>query len=363
VYGMSTALRMWRVASAVMLVGLAASSCGNGASDGAEPIVTSDVSAPAASASVSSVPSPQAPSTIDNSSTSVPATTLPLASPSTLTHVVGDVPYATLSPSQRLDLYMPVGVADPALVVFIHGGGWLTGDKRGELAAAAIELFLGEGYATASVNYRLSGEATFPAQLLDVKAAIRWLRANATVNGYDPSRIAVVGESAGAHLAELLGTTGGEPAFDDGLLGNANTSSDVQAVIDFYGPVDLLATPAQLDANPVCIEQGRALGELDPAIEQLLGSPAAEVPDLAVAANPVTYLTAGRQIPPFLILHGDHDCTVPYQASVTLHTAITDFAGADRSTLVIVPGSGHYLDFDFESQLPTVLEFLAGTIR
>ena len=115
------------------------------------------------------------------------------------------------------------------------------------------------------------------------------------MTGYNPDRIAVVGESAGAHLAELLGTTAGEPAFDDAALGNANVSSDVQAVIDFYGPVDLLATPGSSTRMRRASNKDERWASSTRRIEQLLGAPAAEVPDLAAAANPITYLTDGRQ--------------------------------------------------------------------
>ena len=135
--------------------------------------------------------------------------------------VAADLAYAPLSDAQRLDLYTPPRGETPyPLVVVIHGGGWTVGDKRGELPSAAIPGFLDLGYAVASVNYRLAGEAVFPAQLLDVKAAIRYLRADAPVFHLDPDRFAVVGESAGAHLAALLGTTQAFAEFDDPALGN-----------------------------------------------------------------------------------------------------------------------------------------------
>jgi acetyl esterase/lipase len=319
---------------------------------------------PAALATTSTIASVEGTSVPTRSATAS-ATTPPtsaLASPTALTRVAAELAYATGSSAQRLDLYMPVEVPHPALVVFIHGGGWVTGDKRGPLPRTAVEFFVEQGYAVASVNYRLADEAIFPAQLFDVKAAIRWLRANAGTYGFDPDRMVVVGESAGAHLASLLGVSAGEPRFDDPDLDNAGVSSAVSAVVDFYGPVDLLASPDQLDANAFCQQLGRREGELDPAIEQLLGAPAADVPDLAGAANPITYLTPDRDVPPFLILHGDHDCVVPYQASVALDAAIRDVAGPQGSTLVIVPGSGHYVDFDFESQIPTVIDFLSRTL-
>jgi pimeloyl-ACP methyl ester carboxylesterase len=136
----------------------------------------------------------------------------------------------------------------------------------------------------------------------------------------------------------------------------------VQAVVDFYGPVDLVAADAQLAANPACAGALRPAGEPDPAAAQLLGAPPAAVPELAALANPITHIDADADIPPFLIAHGDADCVVPYQGSVALHEAIVAAAGPDRSTLAIVAGSGHFTEFDAASQIPAVLEFLAATI-
>jgi acetyl esterase/lipase len=309
-----------------------------------------------------------APPTTAEPTTTAPATTVPATS-TTVTPVappvpiVDDVAYASLSPAQRLDLYVPAGRPGPIpLVVFIHGGAWMTGDKRAEYAVGVVALLLDQGYAVASVNYRLSDEAIFPAQLLDVKAAIRWLRTNGPGKRIDPDRIAVAGESAGAHLAALLGTSAGEFELDDPALGSPGVSSAVQAVVDWYGPVDLVTADAQLAENPNCAGSLREPGEPDPASSQLLGAPPDQVPALAATANPITYLTPGREVPPFLIEHGDFDCVVPYQGSVALHEAIEDFAGPGRSQLVIVPGSGHYTAFDAAGQIPTVLEFLASTI-
>jgi acetyl esterase/lipase len=282
------------------------------------------------------------------------------ASTTTSTTVVpaaaSDVAYASVSNAQRLDVYLPSTGRGPfALVIIIHGGGWAVGDKRGELPSAAIPGFLDLGYAVASINYRLSGEAVFPAQLLDAKAAVRHLRAQAGALGLDPDRFAVVGESAGGHLAALLGTTGGMPEFDDPALGNAGVSSAVQAVVDFYGPSDLRTADAQRAENEGCPS------DPDPAIAALIGGPPSSVPDLATAGSPVTYVTARRDLPPFFIAHGDADCVVPHQQSVALHSAI-DAVAPGRSQLLIVPGSGHYLDFDFESVSSALAGFLAATI-
>lgn len=270
--------------------------------------------------------------------------------------VEADVAYAPLSDAEQLDLYLPeIGAPPYPLVVLIHGGGWITGDKRGELPMAAIPGFLALGYAVASINYRLAPAETFPAQLVDVKAAIRYLRANASTFTLNPDRFAVVGESAGAHLALLVGTTADVATFDDPALGNAGVSSGVQAVVDFYGPSDLTTADSQRLLNPMCP------GDADPNIAMLLGGSPAAAPALAAAASPVTYLHAGQELPLFFIAHGDADCVVPYQQSVELHEAIEAVAPG-RSQLAIVPGSGHYMDFDFDSQSTALAAFLAATI-
>jgi acetyl esterase/lipase len=291
----------------------------------------------------------------------VPATTtsaMPVVTTSTtaVAAVAADVAYAPFSDAQRLDVFTPpTGEAPFPLVVIIHGGGWVVGDKRGELASAAIPGFLDLGYAVASVNYRLAHEAAFPAQLLDVKAAIRFLRANAAILRLDPGRFAVVGESAGAHLAALLGTTAHIAEFDEPTLGNVDVSSAVQAVVDFYGPADLTTTDRQRSLNPGCPS------EPDPNIALLLGASPTVAPDLATAASPVTYVHPNREMPPFFIAHGDADCVVPYQQSLQLHAAIEAVAPG-RSQLAIVPGSGHYLAFDFEHVNEALVAFLSATI-
>ncbi len=282
-----------------------------------------------------------------------PASTVPTT---VVRPVAADLAYASLSDAERLDLYVPsTGQAPYPLLVIIHGGGWTTGDKRGELPSAVIPGFLDLGLAVASVNYRLAPEAIFPAQLLDVKAAIRYLRANASAFNVDANRFAVVGESAGAHLAALLGTTEGVAQFDDPALGNGAISSAVQAIVDFYGPADLTTSDNQRALNAGCPS------DPDPNIALLLGASPAVAPDLAEAASPVTYLRAGQDPPPFFIAHGDADCVVPYQQSVELHEAIEAVAPG-RSQLAIVPGSGHYLDFDFASQNEAILTFLTAAI-
>jgi len=265
--------------------------------------------------------------------------------------------YASQSEAQRLDLYVPsTGTRPYPLIVVVHGGGWTTGDKRGELPLSAVPWLLDHGFAVANVNYRLADEATFPAPLLDVKAAIRYLRANAASWDVDPGRVAAIGESAGAHLAALVGTTATEVSFDDPALGNAGVSSAVQAVVDYYGPADLATSDAQRLLNVGCP------AEPDPNIALLLGASPSAAPERAAAASPVSYLHPGSHVPPFFITHGDADCVVPFQQSVELHAAI-DKVAPGSSTLVIVPGSGHYLDFDFNGVKDAVSDFLAASLR
>src|SRR5262245_18845425 len=184
---------------------------------------------------------------------------------------------------QRLDLYLPAKADAPApVIVWVHGGAWMAGGKDGGVPALP---FLDKGYAVASVNYRLSQHAVFPAQIEDCKAAVRWLRANAKAYNLDPRRIGVWGASAGGHLVALLGTSGGVRDLE-GQGGNADQSSRVQAVVDFFGPTDFL----QMDAHAVA---GARLKH-DPAESpesRLIGGPVRENAEQTGRANPANYAT------------------------------------------------------------------------
>jgi acetyl esterase/lipase len=221
-----------------------------------------------------------------------------------------------------LDLYRPEssGEALP-LVVWVHGGGWSKGDKANNVALPLS----GRGYVVASVNYRLSGVASFPAQIEDCRAAIRWLRANASRYHIDPKRVGVWGGSAGGHLVALLGTAGDVAKWDT-VGGHADQSARVQAVCDYYGPT-------QLD---VAKEPGGGRGA-DSAVGRLLGGAVDERKDAARQASPMTYVSADD--PPFLILHGEDDPTVPIEQSEMFDTALRK-AGVD-STFIRVKAAGH----------------------
>ena len=236
-----------------------------------------------------------------------------------------DLPYVpNAAPRQRLDIYLPASAqagAPRPLIVWIHGGAWRIGTKDDCPAARLVSL----GYAAASIEYRFSQDAPFPAQIEDCKAAIRWLRAHSREYGIDPSRIGVWGASAGGHLVALLGVTGHVSDFDTGP--NLDQSSAVQCVIDFFGPTDFLHYGDPPDT----------FSSLGNAVAQLLGGPFSTHQALARSASPIYFVT--RDAAPFLILQGDHDPLVPMEQSVALNAALQK-AGVP-GTLHIVKGGGH----------------------
>ena len=236
-----------------------------------------------------------------------------------------DLPYTANANSreQMLDLYLPPSVDHPLpVVVFIHGGGWYEGDKSECPALPMVHT----GYAVASINYRLTGQARFPAQIFDCKAAIRWLRAHANQYHLDPNKIAVWGSSAGGQLAALLGTSGGVRELE-GNLGSNDQDSRVQAVVDWFGPANFLAAG---NKDALSSEALRAL-------VGLLGALPDEAPMLARSASPITYVS--KNAPQFLIMHGDQDHLVPLAQSQELDAALKKAGVA--SQLIIVNGAGH----------------------
>jgi acetyl esterase/lipase len=242
-----------------------------------------------------------------------------------------DIPYAgTDHARQRLDLYLPKEPLSDKLplIVFIHGGAWQAGDKSGGGRQVADYVATGE-YAGASIGYRLSSDAVWPAQIHDCKAAIRWLRGNAEKHGLDPSRIAVMGSSAGGHLVAMLGTSGGIAALEGDLGDFDSADSRVTCVIDFFGPANLLTMgdfPSSIEHNAASSPESR-----------LIGGAIQEHQDRAREASPQTHVTA--EDAPFLILHGTEDPLVPYDQSVQLDLALRT-AGVE-SHLVRVEGGGH----------------------
>jgi len=230
--------------------------------------------------------------------------------------VIADLEYVAGGHArQKLDLYLPEKAIGPLpVVLWVHGGGWRGGDKANPPAL----VLAAKGFAVASMNYRLSQHAVFPAQIHDCKAAVRWLRAHSAEHGLDPARIGAWGSSAGGHLVALLGTTNGLNDLE-GSEGVQDQSSDVQAVVDWFGPTDLLT-----------------VGKKDTR-SQLIGGDPQEIPDKARRASPMNYVSA--KACPMLIMHGDQDKTVPISQSETFASALRK-SGAD-ATFAVVPGATH----------------------
>ncbi len=218
-----------------------------------------------------------------------------------------------------LDLYVPKSDKPLPLVIWVHGGAWQAGDK-----ANCPAVFLTEqGFAVASVNYRLSQHAVFPAQIEDCKAAVRWLRASAQKYNLDADRFGAWGASAGGHLVTLLGTSGGEKELE-GKGGNPDVSSRVQCVVDYFGPTDFT-------------KMGGSHDKVGSPESNLLGGAVQDQKEKARAANPVTYVDKGD--PPFLIVHGDKDPAVPYSQSTLLEEALKK--ANVPVELVTIKGGGH----------------------
>lgn len=248
--------------------------------------------------------------------------------------VLPEIEYARIGARPlRLDLYLPEprgrGPATPLpLVIWVHGGAWREGDKAPTPAAALVA----RGYAVASVAYRLSQEARFPAQIADCKAGVRFLRANAEKYGLDPDRFGAWGPSAGGHLVALLGTADHVREWDKLVGDHPDVSSRVQAVCDWFGPTDL--TKMAVQAPP-----GSPIDHNAPDAPEarLIGGPVQQNKEKAARANPITYVT--KNAPPFLIQHGDRDTIVPFGQSELLHEALKN-AGVPV-TFERVAGAGH----------------------
>ena len=272
-----------------------------------------------------------------------------------------DLAYASVSPAQKLDIYWPAEGNGPfPVIVAIHGGAFMGGDKRDEQLTPMLEA-LNHGYMVASINYRMSGEALFPALVHDVKAAIRWLRANADAFLVDPVRIACWGGSAGGYLSLMAGVSGEAPLLDDLALGNDAHSSRIQALVDWFGPTDFLQMDAQLAAADMAPDAPFAHSAANSPESLILGGTITEIPDLVRAASPLTYLSTAA--PPMLIQHGDRDDTVPCQQSVVFAAAARELLGEANVTLELLPGACH-ADPEFGSarNVEKVLEFLGRTL-
>lgn len=258
-----------------------------------------------------------------------------------------DLPYREGNAKWKLDLAMPKAPADklrPA-IVFVHGGGWRSGDKgTGQWRSLPLD-YARNGYVCVSLNYRLTDEAPFPACVEDVKCAVRWLRANATQYGVDPNRIGAYGNSAGAHLVAMLGLVGPDAKLEgDGPY--LDQSSLVQAVC--------------CSATPTDFENWGAPGKSFRAESTLLPGPVETLADRKKQASPISYVAANA--PPFLIIHGTADGTVPFAQGKRFADALKQ-AGAKDVTFVSFDDAGHgVFGQHSEETHPAMAEFFARTL-
>lgn len=237
------------------------------------------------------------------------------------------------NPKQMLDLYLPKQRASDKplpVVVFIHGGGWSGGDRKG-YAAQAAGLASAGNYAAVSVGYRLSAEVKWPSQIHDCKAAIRWIRSQAKELNLDPERIGCTGGSAGGHLVTLLGLTGGVKELEGDVGEHTSQSSRVTCVVNVCGPTDMVAP----------LMQGEAAKGDDPAVSGLIGGRVSEKLDVAKAASPLTYVTS-RAVP-IMTIHGTKDARVNFNNAEKLDAALKQ-AGT-TSLLIPVVNAGHGIPF------------------
>jgi len=270
---------------------------------------------------------------------------------------LADLAYADLSPSQHLDLYLPKGAGPFPVVIFIHGGAFKFGDKAGlgPNFRHDVETANAAGIALASINYRMSDEARFPAAVQDARAAVRFLRANAERYHLDPDKIALWGQSAGGNIALMAGITGSEARFD--LAGSPlqHVPDRVSAVVSMYGPTQFLTMDEQLKAQgcPASMQNHNAA---DSPESLYLGAPIPQIPAEVAASSPLTYVAAG--MPPVLLQHGTEDCIVPTAQSRILAARINAVAGPGRAVFEVFRRADHADSrFDAASNLEHVMAF------
>lgn len=240
--------------------------------------------------------------------------------------IVRDVTFATVGDTElKLDLYLPDTGEPAGLIIWVHGGAWRGGSRTGVDLRGMNAL----GWAVASVDYRLSTVARFPAQVHDIKAAIRFLRAHASEWNLPPSRFVIAGSSAGAHLAALVGVTNGVAELEGSIGENAAVSSDVQAIVDLYGASNLTTILAQSTPHGLDVRV--------PALKLLLGGQPDAFPELARLASPVFHVDASD--PPLLLEHGDQDPQMPVNQALELQGAYERLGLP--VVLKIMHGSGH----------------------
>lgn len=270
-----------------------------------------------------------------------------------------DISYSSESPAQKLDIYLPDNYTQPLpVIVSVHGGAFMMGDKQDGQLNPMLEG-LKRGYAVISVNYRLSDESKFPALVLDVKAAVRWTKANSEKYNLNPDKIAIWGGSAGGYLASMIGTSAKVEELEDLRMDNPGFSSNVQAVVDWFGPINFLTMDEQFQKSG----KGKAdHNDTDSPESRLMGKKITEIPEAVKKANPETYIS--EDDPAFLIQHGTNDNLVPVQQSENFYKKLVSVMGTEKVTLNLLQGAGHGGPaFSSKENLDLVFRFLDKNLK
>ena len=272
-----------------------------------------------------------------------------------------NVPYGHISKTQYVDIYLPDKKFKKPypVIVAIHGGAFFMGDAKMENDITPMLAGLKRGYAVVSVNYRLSGEATFPRAVNDVKAAVRFVRANASKYHFNPNKIVAWGGSAGGNMVLMLGTTGYVDNLNGDNTENLQYSSKVQAVVDWFGPCDFRKFDEQFKETGFK-EHNSSIGD-DSAESWYIGQNVLKDTTYTLKANPMTYIKGldKKTSPYFLIEHGGKDTTVPIQQSINLYHALKAKLGSDKVQYHKLPTAGHATpEFGMPDNLKIVFTFL-----
>jgi len=264
---------------------------------------------------------------------------------------IADVIYGKIGDRELLlDVYLPATAttATPPLLVWVHGGAWRGGTKD----RVMILDFINDGYAIASLDFRLSGEGMFPAQVHDIKAAIRFVRAKAEFYGYDAENIALLGSSSGGHLVSLVGVTNGNKELEGDIGDFVDESSDVQAIVSYFGASNLTTILSQSTPHGLNVRK--------PALDLFIGGQPEESVELAKQASPIFHID--RSDPPLLLLHGDQDPQMPINQSHELHHA---YQQQDLDVAFeVVHGAAHGgPEFVDEQRNTVVLDFLNNHLK
>lgn len=269
-----------------------------------------------------------------------------------------NVAYGTESKTQTLDIYIPNnGKGNYPVIVAIHGGGFMMGSSQGGDLKSMLEG-VNRGYAVVCVNYRLSSEARFPAAVNDCKRAIRFIKENAKKYNLNADKIAVFGDSAGGNLAAMIGTTGNIDEI--GSNKKYKTSSKVQVVVDWFGPLNFLKMDEQFEKSGIKSKFGKTSSETSPE-SQYIGQLITKDKQLTARANPETYIKNLKKstAPVFLIEHGTKDSNVPTQQSIDFYKKLKKQIGTKKVNLKLLEGAGHGTsEFDSKENLDYVYSFL-----